>query len=260
MSAVFRVGTNKEIFLGLYQLDRVQKKHFFSLRYRYKRRKMMKKLEAAPTYCAADQPIRHYRPRHRLKLRYIMALILIFTSALSVVTMSGFSSPWYSANGFTIKTGDRSGELRIDRLNGQTEPPYLELILHEYEKAYIDGPFFRDFKKTVIEDETSYCVWYTDNYDHYFIMEQSKPWIAVERNYGMGDNCTILPIGVQIGEHSGLYFSGYSGTKLYGLDDIWHNYIMDYGDYIMFFDSNMDKGFIEEVIRSVVAENIYKTD
>ncbi len=255
---------NRGMFLDRIIDSDIWEEHRFSLGYRLKKRKLLrrwKKLYGSECSFSGGHKM-------RLHKRLQLVLIIIILSSVSIVAMTGFSYRRFNAYGLLVDdTGDK---VAVTYENATYSFPeyYSEPDNVIYDDAlYIPGKTRYDMVKIPDSDKAHYesdmyvrqDKYYGDIFDARYKSTdtENKYFGFLQRNkdhpgmlYFANDHATVRPYEIKVGDYGGIYYHSNLPEEEFKVND---TYVLVAGDYVMVFEfyGFTDTAEEEEIILNV---------
>lgn len=201
--------------------------HKFSLRYRIKKNKIIKKYKRE--YLPKNTKETTFFPETKVKipLKYTFKYILIIIILMAIL---GFTIYRYYS-GIFVREYDIFSMLSVeyDENSPQvlTERFYIDIDLSEYEKEIIE------------DNEFIYWIQYKDGKTEFDVMQTI---LEVSSNVRLNtENAIIMPTNVAVNDWIGMYYQSYNESYIY---------FFNCGDYIMSYAGNLDKNEMEKIVKA----------
>ena len=246
---------NRMIFLDRIIDSDIWEEHRFSLSYRLKKRKLLRRwkklyvLQSECSYAPADS----FSKSHKicLRKRLQLVLIIIILSSISLMVMTGFQSQKFNAYGLMVD--DTGNKVAVTYENAAYSFPdcYSEPDDVIYDDAlYIPGKTRYDIVKIPDADKAHYESYLYVRQDKYCgdIFDARYKSIDTENKYfgffqinkdcpGMlyfdNKHAAIRPHEIKVGDYGGMYYHSNLPEEDFKVND---TYVLVEGDYVMVFE------------------------
>lgn len=202
--------------------------HKFSLRYRIKKNKIIKKYKRECLSKNTKEITNFPETKVKIPLKYTFKYILIIIILMAIV---GFTVYKYYSGIFvreydifsmlSVKCDENSPKVLTERF-------YIDMDLSEYEREILD------------DDET--VSWIQYKIDGKIIFDVMQTTMEISSNVRLNtENAIIMPTNVAVNDWNGMYYQAYDESYIY---------FFNCGDYIMSYGGNLDKNEMEKIVKA----------
>ena len=201
--------------------------HKFSLRYRIKKNKVIRKYKREYLPKNTKETAGFPETKVKIPLKYTLKYILIIIILMAIV---GFTIYRYYS-GIFVREYDIFSMLSVeyDENSPQvlTERFYIDIDLSKYEKEILE------------DNEFIYWIQYKDGKTEFDVMQTI---LEVSSNVRLNtENAMIMPTNVVVNDWIGMYYQAYNESYIY---------FFNCGDYIISYAGNLDKNEMEKIVKA----------
>ncbi len=192
--------------------------HRFSLRYRIRKRKIIKDYKRS---------LASYRQSQRIRLKYLLIAVIV----AGIAILAGFGV-FKIIEGFRVTDYDIYSMLYV--VDGLTHSPdAIE------EKFYIDMDMSEYETEVLSDDYVLYGINYESGNKRIFVSQMPLAFYSQRRLNT--EDVMIEPMQISINDWSGLYFQTKDGL---------YSYLFNTGEYIVSYTGNVSKKDMENIVKS----------